>query len=86
MLSNVEILRVVEILIHPILNRVDNTGLQIDQKSARYVVLIISLIEKHIFPVVSLGRVLLQVTFWIDTVLLTQTLPEFVSNYNKSDR
>jgi hypothetical protein len=48
-------------------------------------VLIISLIEKDIFPVISLSRILLQVTLWADTVFLTQTLPEFISNYIKRD-
>ena len=80
MLGNVEVLWIVQVLVESILDCVDDTGLQVDKESARYVVLIISLVEEYILPVISLGRILLQVTLGVDSVLLTQTLPEFVSN------
>ena len=80
MLGDVEVLWIVQVLVEPILDCVDDTGLQVDKKRARDVVLIISLVEENILPVISLGRIFLQVTFGVDSVLLTQTLPEFVSN------
>jgi hypothetical protein len=80
MLGNIKVLRIVEVLIKAILNGVDDTRLQVNQKGARDIMLIISLIEKHIFSVVSLCRVLLQVTFRVDAMLLAKTLPELVSN------
>ena len=80
MLGDVEVLWIVQVLVEPILDCVDDTGLQVDEERARYVVLIISLVEENILPVISLGRIFLQVTFGVDSVLLTQTLPEFVSN------
>jgi hypothetical protein len=80
MLGDVEIFGVVQVLIEPILDGVDDTGFQVDEERARNVVLIISLIEEDIFPVISLGRIFLQVTLGVDSVLLTQTLPKFVSN------
>ena len=81
MLGNVEVLWVVQVLIEPILYGVDDTGFQVDEECARDVVLIISLVEEDILPVISLGRIFLQVPLGVDSVLLTQTLPEFVSNY-----
>ena len=80
MLGDVEVLWVVQVLIEPILDGVDDTGLQVDEERARDVVLVISLIEEDILPVISLGRIFLQVALGVDSVLLTQTLPEFVSN------
>jgi hypothetical protein len=80
MLCNVEVLWVVQILVEPILDCVDDTGLQIDEERARDVVFIISLVEENILSIISLGRIFLQVSLWIYSVLLTQTLPEFVSN------
>ena len=80
MLGNIEILRVIQVLIKPVLNRVDNTGLQIYQKSARNIMLIICLIEKHILSVITLGRILLQVTFRVDSMLLAETLPELITD------
>lgn len=80
MLGDVEVLWVVQVLVEPILDSVDDTGLQVDEERARDVVLIISLVEENILSVISLGGIFLQVTFGVDSVLLTQTLPELVSN------
>ena len=80
MLGDIEVLWVVQVLVEPILDGVDDTGLQVDEERARYVVLIISLVKEDILPVISLGRIFLQVPLGVDPVLLTQTLPEFVSN------
>jgi hypothetical protein len=80
MLGYVEVLWVVQVLVEPILDSIDDTGLQVDKERARDIVLIISLVEENILSVISLGRIFLQVTLGVDSVLLTQTLPEFVSN------
>lgn len=81
MFRNVEVLRVVQILIRSSLNPIDNSGLQIDQESPRDVVLIVSLVEKDIFAVVSLNGKIFQDSLRADAVLLAQVLPEFVSDY-----
>jgi hypothetical protein len=80
MLGDIEVLWVVQVLVEPVLYGVDDTGLQVDEERARDVVLIISLVEEDVLPVISLGRIFLQVPLGVDSVLLTQTLPEFVSN------
>jgi hypothetical protein len=54
----VEVLRVVKVRVETVLDAVDHTRLKIDQESTGDVVLIIRLIEKHIFPIVSLSGVL----------------------------
>ena len=60
MLGDVEVFGIVESRVHSVLNTVDDSGLQINQKSARNVMLVISLIEENIFPVVALSSVLLK--------------------------
>ena len=81
MLCDKEVLWVVKVGEQSILDPIDDTGLQVYQKRARYVVLIVCLIEKDVLPVVTLSRELLQLTLWVDTMLLAQTLPELISNY-----
>jgi hypothetical protein len=44
-------------------------------------VLIVCLVEENIFSVISLRGVLLKNTVSRDTVLHTELLPEFVTNY-----
>jgi hypothetical protein len=55
MIRNEDILMIVEISIFTILDAVNHSRLEVDQQCSWYVVLIISLIEKHIFPVTSLN-------------------------------
>lgn len=81
MLGNVEILRIVEIRVEAILNGVDDSRLQVNQEGTRDVMLVIRLVEEHIFAVVSLRRVLFQDAFSADTVLHAQLLPELVTDY-----
>ena len=70
MFSNKEIFGVVEILIQTILDGVNDSGLQIDQKCARDVVLVIRLIEKNILAIVTQSCILFQDTFRVDSMLL----------------
>lgn len=83
MLGDVEVLRVVEIGVQAVLDAVDHSRLQIDQQSARDVVLIIRLVEKDIFPVITLRGVFFEDTLRVDTMLLTEGFPELVSDYIK---
>jgi hypothetical protein len=43
-------------------------------------VLIIRLVEKYVLPIVALRRELFELTLWVDTVLVAETLPELVTN------
>jgi len=82
MLSDVEVLRVVEVLVGSTLNRVDDSRLQVDEERARNIVLVVSLVEKDVLAVVALHGVLLQDALRTDAVLLAQAFPELVSNYS----
>ena len=64
----------------PILNTAYDSGLQINQEGPRDIVLIVSLVEEHVFPVVTLSRVLLKDAFPADPMLHAELLPEFVSD------
>jgi hypothetical protein len=80
MLRNVEIFRVIKILIRSSLDPIDDSWLQINQKSSRDIMFIVGLVEKDVFAVVSLNSEIFQDSLGTDTMLLTQVLPEFVSN------
>jgi len=82
MLGDVEILRVVQIGEQAILDPVYNTRLEIYQERAWDVVLIICLVEENVFPVVSLGSEVLQLTLRVNSVLGAEGLPELISNYS----
>jgi hypothetical protein len=80
MLGNVEVLRIVEVRVESILDSVDNSWFQVDQKSPRDVVLVVCLVEEHILPVISVPCIVFKDTFRVNSMFLTQVLPEFVSN------
>ena len=75
-----EVLRVVQIGVEAILNRIDHTRLQIDHQCSWDVVLIVSLIEEHILPIVSLLSILLQHSLSADSMLHAQLFPELVTD------
>ena len=58
----------------------DNAGLQVNQKCAGDVVLIVSLIEEHVFPIVALRRILFKNSFATDAVFNAQLLPKLIAN------
>lgn len=60
---------------------IDHTGLEIDEHRAGDVVLIIRLVEKDILSIIPLGSIVLQDTLWVDAMLMTEVLPELISNY-----
>mmetsp|Transcript_38777 Transcript_38777/g.37120 ORF Transcript_38777/g.37120 Transcript_38777/m.37120 type:complete len:89 (-) Transcript_38777:38-304(-) len=80
MLSHIKVLRIIEIRVQAILNPIDDSGLQINEERSRDVVLVVSLVEEHILPVVSLGRILLQDAFRVDAMLHAKLFPKFISN------
>ena len=80
MLGHVEVLRVVQVGVEPILNTANDPGLQINQEGPRDIVLIVSLVEEHVFPVVTLGCILLKDAFSADPMLHAELLPELVSD------
>jgi hypothetical protein len=57
MLGDVEVLRVVKITVKTVLDAVNDSRLEIDQERARDIVLIICLVEKDIFSVISVSCV-----------------------------
>lgn len=80
MLRNVEVLWVVEGRVHPVLNAVDNSGFQVDQKCSWNIVLVVSLVEEDIFSVVTLCCVLLKNAISRDAVLHAELLPKLVAD------
>ena len=65
------------------MNAVDDTGLQVDKERTWDIVLIVRLIEEHIFPIVSLSGILFENSLSADTVLRAELLPEFVTDYKQ---
>jgi len=51
------------------------TGLQIHQDSAGYIVLIIGLVEEHVFTIATLRRPFLEDALFVDAMFSTQALP-----------
>jgi hypothetical protein len=62
------------------LDAVNNAGFQVDQKGPRDIVLVVSLIEEHIFAVVPLRCVLLKNALSADAVLHAKLFPKFVTD------
>jgi hypothetical protein len=46
--------------------------------------LIISLVEEDVFPVITLCGILLQNALWVDSMLHAELFPEFISNYKEA--
>jgi hypothetical protein len=49
---------------------------EVNEDRSRYVMLVIGLVEKHVFAVATLGRPVLEDAFFVDPVLCAQPLPE----------
>ena len=81
MLGHVEVLRVVQVGVEPILNTANDSGFQINQEGPRNIVLIVSLIEEDILPIVALCRIILQYSIFANSMLPAQLLPKLISNY-----
>ena len=85
MLTDEEVLWVVQIGVQAILDGVNDSRFQINQKCAGYIMLIVSLIEEDIFSIVSLGGILLKNTLSTDAVLHAELLPELVTDYGSKN-
>ena len=83
MIAHEEVLRVVEVRVEAILDAVDDSRFQVDQYRPGYVVLIVRLVEEHIFPIVPIRSVLFQDALPRDAMLQTQLLPELVTDYRQ---
>ena len=80
MLTDEEVLRVVQIGVQAILDGVNDSRFQINQKCAGYIMLIVSLIEEDIFSIISLSGILFQNAFPADSVLLAKLFPKLVAD------
>ena len=87
MLGDVEVLWVVQVLIEPILDGVDDTGLQVDEAGAGDVALVICLVEENVFAVAALlrGGILVHDAVVVDAVLAAQLLPELGADLQRRD-
>lgn len=79
-LSQVDVLRVVELGVGGVEDGVDHPGLQVQQHGPRDVVLIIGLVEKDVLAVRALGGELLHDALGADTMLGAQLFPELEPN------
>jgi hypothetical protein len=78
-----EVFGVIQVSIEPVLDTVDDARLQINEKCARDVMLVVSLVEEDIFAIISLSRILFKYSISADTVLHAELLPKLVSNCDR---
>ena len=81
MIGHKEVLWIVQVGIESVLNTVDDSWLEINEDRPWNVMLIISLIEEHIFTIVAISCVFFKDTLTTNAVLKTQLLPKFVADY-----
>jgi hypothetical protein len=79
-LSDIKVLRVVELRVERVLDALDDSRLQIDQERPRDIVFIVGLVKEDILPVVALSGVFLEHAFRVDSVLHAELLPELHSD------
>jgi len=79
-LAYVKVLGIINILVGPRLDPVNNTRLEIDQDRSRDVSGVVALVVKDIFAVTALGRKVLEVSILTDSVFLAQLLPKLAAN------
>ena len=79
-LVDVEVLRVVDVLVGARLDGVEHSGLEIEKDSARNIASVIRLIEEDILTVAAFCCEVFEVTVLVDAVLLTQLLPELLAH------
>lgn len=81
-LADVKVLGVVNVLVGPRLDAVDDARLEIDQDGARDVARVIALVVKDVLAVAALGGKVLEIAVLVDAVLLAELLPELAANLN----
>lgn len=80
MFGDVKVFWIIKGRIKSVLDATDNSRLKIDKKGSRDVVVVICLIEKHIFSVITLGCELFQHTISADAVLHAQLFPKLIAD------
>jgi hypothetical protein len=85
-LVDVEVLRVVYILVGPGLDGVDDAVLEVEQDGARDVARVVGLIEEDVLAVAALGGKVLEVAILVDAVLEAELLPELAPDWLVSGR
>jgi hypothetical protein len=78
---DVEVFRVIDVLVWTGLDCVEDSRFQIQENGARNITSIVRLVEEDILSVSTLCRKVFKVAILIDTMLLTKLLPELRSNY-----
>nr|AGU10944.1 hypothetical protein [uncultured organism] len=74
----VEVFGVVDVLVGARLDRVQHSGLEIQENGAGDVAGVVGLVEEYVFAVAALGREVLEVAVAVDAVFLAQLLPELL--------
>jgi hypothetical protein len=77
---DVEVFRVIDVLVWTGLDCVEDSRFQIQENGARNITSIVRLVEEDILSVSTLCRKVFKVAILIDTMLLTKLLPELRSN------
>jgi hypothetical protein len=79
-----EVLRIVDVLVRARLYAIDDSRLEVDQYCSGDVSRVVALVEKDIFAVTAFGCEVLEVSILVDSMLLTQLLPELATDYKRS--
>jgi hypothetical protein len=77
----VEVLGVVDVFVVAGLDRIEHPRLQVEEDGTRNVARVVGLVEEDIFAVAAFGRIVLEVSVFVDTVLLAELLPELLADY-----
>ena len=73
---HVAVLGIIDILVGPRHDPVDDSRLKVEQDGAGDVARVVGLVEEDIFAVAAFRRKVLEVTVLIDAVFLAELLPE----------
>jgi hypothetical protein len=78
--ADVEVLRVVDVLVWAGLNAVDDAGFEIDQDRSGDIPRVVALVVEDILAVAALGCEVLEVAILVYAVLLAELLPELAAD------
>jgi hypothetical protein len=79
--ADIEVLRVVDVLVGPRLDAVDDARLEVDQDGPRDVPRVVALVVEDVFAVAAFGREVLEVAVLVYAVLLAELLPELAADF-----
>lgn len=77
---DIEIFRVVNVLVGTVLDRIEYSRLQVEQYSSGDVASVVRLIEENVFSVAALSRKVFEIAVLADAMLLTKLLPELLAD------